>query len=389
MNPFAALRRTPLAWRQTSHRPMRLLAAIAGVSFANVLVFFQLGLASGLYASQKRPLQRLNGELVMVSRRYTNLGEPLNSPRSRLMQALGVQGVEAVTPLYIGKTDWLNRDSREKKQALIFGLAPENPALRIPELEADRGKLLRPDGLFFDTLSKEAAGPVARIVAKDGYYDTELRGKRAVVNGLFTMGLTFAADINLLTSASNFKTWFPDQSSDDIQLGVIQLQPGVSREQVQATLASFLDPSVRVLTLQQLEAVEVDHWRNNTSFGLIFNLGVLVGLIVGAIIVYQILYSDVSDHLPEYATMKAMGYSDRFVVGIIVQESVLLAALAFVPSLVLAIGLYAVLANSTSLLIAMTAQRAVAVFTLTLTMAAGSGWLATGKLRRLDPADIF
>ncbi|MCP9780970.1 MULTISPECIES: ABC transporter permease DevC [Cyanobium] len=389
MNPFAALRRTPLAWRQTSHRPMRLLAAIAGVSFANVLVFFQLGLASGLYASQKRPLQRLNGELVMVSRRYTNLGEPLNLPRSRLMQALGVQGVEAVTPLYIGKTDWLNRDSREKKQALIFGLAPENPALRIPELEADRGKLLRPDGLFFDTLSKEAAGPVARIVAKDGYYDTELRGKRAVVNGLFTMGLTFAADINLLTSASNFKTWFPDQSSDDIQLGVIQLQPGVSREQVQATLASFLDPSVRVLTLQQLEAVEVDHWRNNTSFGLIFNLGVLVGLIVGAIIVYQILYSDVSDHLPEYATMKAMGYSDRFVVGIIVQESVLLAALAFVPSLVLAIGLYAVLANSTSLLIAMTAQRAVAVFTLTLTMAAGSGWLATGKLRRLDPADIF
>jgi putative ABC transport system permease protein len=389
MNPFAALRRTPLAWRQTSHRPMRLLAAIAGVSFANVLVFFQLGLASGLYASQKRPLQRLNGELVMVSRRYTNLGEPLNLPRSRLMQALGVQGVEAVTPLYIGKTDWLNRDSREKKQALIFGLSPENPALRIPELEADRGKLLRPDGLFFDTLSKEAAGPVAQVVAKDGYYDTELRGKRAVVNGLFTMGLTFAADINLLTSASNFKTWFPDQSNDDIQLGVIQLQPGVSREQVQATLASFLDPSVRVLTLQQLEAVEVDHWRNNTSFGLIFNLGVLVGLIVGAIIVYQILYSDVSDHLPEYATMKAMGYSDRFVVGIIVQESVLLAALAFVPSLVLSIGLYAVLANSTSLLIAMTAQRAVAVFALTLTMAAGSGWLATGKLRRLDPADIF
>jgi putative ABC transport system permease protein len=389
MNPFAALRRTPLAWRQTSHRPMRLLAAIAGVSFANVLVFFQLGLASGLYASQKRPLQRLNGELVMVSRRYTNLGEPLNLPRSRLFQALGVQGVKAVTPLYIGKTDWLNRDSREKKQALIFGLAPENPALRIPELEADRGKLLRPDGLFFDTLSKKAAGPVARIVVKDGYYDTELRGKRAVVNGLFTMGLTFAADINLLTSASNFKNWFPDQSSDDIQLGVIQLEPGVSREQVQATLASFLDPSVRVLTLQQLEAVEVDHWRNNTSFGLIFNLGVLVGLIVGAIIVYQILYSDVSDHLPEYATMKAMGYSDRFVVGIIVQESVLLAALAFVPSLVLAIGLYAVLANSTSLLIAMTAQRAVAVFALTLTMAAGSGWLATGKLRRLDPADIF
>ena len=389
MNPLTALRRTPLAWRQTSHRPMRLLAAIAGVSFANVLVFFQLGLASGLYASQKRPLERLNGELVMVSRRYTNLGEPLNLPRSRLIQALGVQGVKAVTPLYIGKTDWLNRDSREKKQALIFGLAPENPALRIPEVTADPGKLLRPDGLFFDTLSKKAAGPVGQVVARDGFYDTELRGNRAVVNGLFTMGLTFAADINLITSASNFKTWFPDQTSDDIQLGVIQLEAGVSPLQVQATLNSFLDPSVKVLTLKELEDMEVDHWRNNTSFGLIFNLGVLVGLVVGAIIVYQILYSDVSDHLPEYATMKAMGYSDRFVVGIIVQESLLLAALAFLPSLLLSMGLYALLARSTSLLIAMTLQRALVVFSLTLVMAAGSGWLATGKLRRLDPADIF
>ena len=146
---------------------------------------------------------------------------------------------------------------------------------------------------------------------------------------------------------------------------------------------------MKVLTLQQLEAVEVDHWRNNTSFGLIFNLGVLVGLVVGAIIVYQILYSDVSDHLPEYATMKAMGYSDGFVVGIIVQESVLLAALAFAPSLLLAMGLYAILASSTSLMIVMTVQRALAVFALTLVMSAGSGWLATGKLRRLDPADIF
>ncbi|MCP9775469.1 ABC transporter permease DevC [Cyanobium sp. WAJ14-Wanaka] len=383
------MNRIPLAWRQTSHRPMRLFAAIAGVSFANVLVFFQMGLASGLYASQKRPLQLLTGELVMVSRRYTNLGEPLNMPRSRLVQALGVQGVKAVTPLYIGKTNWLNRDSREKKQALIFGLAPENPALGIPELATDSSKLLRPDGLFFDTLSKKAAGPVAQIVATEGFYDTELNGKRAVVNGIFRMGLTFSADINLLTSASNFKNWFPDQTSDDIQLGVIQLKAGVSPQQVQATLANFLDPSVKVLTLKELEAIEVEHWRNNTSFGLIFNLGVLVGLVVGAIIVYQILYSDVSDHLPEYATMKAMGYGDGFVVGIIVQESLLLAALAFLPSLLLAMGLYALLFRATSLLIAMTLERAVTVFALTLAMSAGSGWLATGKLRRLDPADIF
>ena len=383
------LQRTPLAWRQAIHRPMRLVAAIAGVSFANVLVFFQLGLSGGLYDSQKRPIQRLNGELVMVSGRYLYLGEQLNFPRARLTQALGVQGVKTVAPLYIGLSEWLNRDTRQQKQALIFGIAPENPALRIPEIAAEPLVLQRSDSLFFDTRSKRNAGPVAEVVGRDGRYETELRGVRATVNGLFTMGVTFAADINLITSATNFKNYFPNQSADDIQMGVIQLEPGADPLRVKATLESFLDPSVKVLTIAELEAVEVNYWRRNTSFGVIFGLGVLVGLVVGGIIVYQILYSDVSDHLGEYATLKAMGYDDGFVVAIIIQESLILAVLAFGPSLLLSLGLYTFLARSTSLMVVMTAGRALLVFAFTLAMCSISGWLATGKLRRLDPAEIF
>ncbi len=382
-------RRTPLAWRQVTHRPMRLVAAIAGVSFANVLVFFQLGLSGGLYDSQKRPIQRINGELVMVSGRYLYLGEQLNFQRARLSQALGVEGVRAVTPLYIGLSEWLNRDNHQQKQALIFGVTPENPGLRIPEIDRQPQLLQRSDSLFFDTRSKKNAGPVVEIVKQQGSYDTELRGVRAVVTGLFTMGVTFAADINLITSSTNFKNYFPDQHSDDIQMGVIQLEPGVNPLQVKATLDSFLDPSVKVMTIPQLADTEVKYWRRNTSFGIIFGLGVLVGLAVGCIIVYQILYSDVSDHLPEYATLKAIGYDDGFVVGIILQEALILAVLAFWPSLLLSLGLYGFLASSTSLMVQMTTQRAALVFLFTLAMCSGSGWLATGKLRQLDPADIF
>jgi putative ABC transport system permease protein len=383
------LLRTPLAWRQAIHRPMRLAAAIAGVSFANVLVFFQLGLSGGLYDSQKRPIQRINGELVMVSGRYLYLGEQLNFPRARLIQALGVEGVEAVTPLYIGLSEWLNRDTRQQKQALLFGVAPENPGLRIPELLAQPQLLQRSDALLFDSRSKRNAGPVAETVRREGRYDTELGGVRAAVTGLFSLGVTFAADINLITSATNFKNYFPNQSADDIQMGVIQLQPGVDPLRVQATLRQVLDPSVKVLTIAELEATEVNYWRRNTSFGLIFGLGVLVGLVVGGIIVYQILYSDVSDHLAEYATLKAIGYDDSFVVGIILQESLILALLAFTPSLLLSLGLYSFLARSTSLMVVMTAGRALLVFAFTLGVCGVSGWLATAKLRRLDPAEIF
>ena len=383
------LRRTPLAWRQAIHRPMRLVAAIAGVSFANVLVFFQLGLSGGLYDSQKRPIQQINGELVMVSGRYLYLGEQLNFPRARLTQALGVEGVKAVTPLYLGLSQWLNSDTRQQKQALVFGIAPENPALRLPELASDRLLLQRGDALLFDVRSKANAGPVAATVRREGSYKTELGGVQSVVTGLFSLGLTFAADINLVTSATNFKNYFPNQSADDIQMGVIQLQPGVDPLRVKATLATFLDPSVKVFTIEELAAAEEAYWRRNSSFGLIFGLGVLVGLVVSGIIVYQILYSDVSDHLTEYATLKAIGYDDGFVVGIILQESLILALLAFAPSLLLSLGLYGFLARSTSLMVVMSAGRAVLVFAFTLGVCGVSGWLATAKLRRLDPADIF
>ena len=383
------LTRTPLAWRQAIHRPMRLAAAIAGVSFANVLVFFQLGLSGGLYDSQKRPIQQLNGELVMVSGRYLYLGEQLSFPRARLTQALGVEGVRQVAPLYLGLTNWLNQNTRQQKQALLFGVAPENPALRLPVLLEQPQLLQRSDALLFDTRSKPNAGPVVATVEREGYYNTELQGVRTRVVGLFTMGLTFAADINLITSATNFKTVFPNQSADDIQMGVIQLEPGVDPVRVKQTLETFLDSSVKVYTIDQLSQVEVNYWRRNSSFGLIFGVGVLVGLVVGAIIVYQILYSDVSDHLSEYATLKAMGYDDGFVVNIIVQESLILAVLAFAPSLVLSLGLYGFLARATSLMVVMTAGRALLVFGFTLAICGISGWLATSKLRRLDPADIF
>ncbi|MFL0792821.1 MAG: ABC transporter permease DevC [Prochlorococcus sp.] len=381
--------RTPIAWLQLSHRPMKLIAAVAGVSFANVLVFFQLGLSGALYDSQKRPIEQLNGELAMIPRRYTNLGEPLRFQRAQLARVRGIAGVQSVSPLHVGKIDWINTDTRETKQALVFGVDPSNPALKLPALKEQRAQLQLPNSVLFDTSSKKAAGPVSKVVSAGGIYDTELRGQQAKVTGLFKLGLTFAADINLITSTTNFQVFFPDSNRGDIQLGVIKLQPKANVARVQASINSILDPSLKVLTIKELQQQEMNHWRKNTSFGLIFNLGVLVGLAVGSIIVYQILYSEVGDHLGEYATMKAMGYSDRIVVGIIVQESIILATLAFLPSLILSIALYQILMRSTGLLVVMSIGRAAMVFILTLLLCSGSGWLATSKLRRLDPADVF
>ena len=56
-------------------------------------------------------------------------------------------------------------------------------------------------------------------------------------------------------------------------------------------------------------------------------------MLVGLVIVYQVLSTDVADHLREYATFKAMGYPHRFFLGIVFEEALILGVIGFVPGL--------------------------------------------------------
>jgi putative ABC transport system permease protein len=123
--------------------------------------------------------------------------------------------------------------------------------------------------------------------------------------------------------------------------------------------------------------------------GLVFGFGVVIGILVGIIIVYQVLSTDVAEHLKEYATFKAIGYSQRFFLGIVFEEALILAILGFVPGLLVSFLLYIVVAAVTGLPLAMTVARAVFVLVGTLGMCALSGTLATRKLARANPADLF
>jgi putative ABC transport system permease protein len=158
---------------------------------------------------------------------------------------------------------------------------------------------------------------------------------------------------------------------------------------VKAAIDPLLGNDVQVLTRQGLSELELEYWKRNASVGFIFSLGVLVGFVVGSIIVYQILYGDVMNSLPQYATLKAMGYKDGYVIGVVIQQSAILAVIGFIPGVLISYGLYALLASVTKLTVFMTLTRALQVLILTFVMCVGSGTLATRKLVQLDPADVF
>jgi putative ABC transport system permease protein len=389
-NPLKKLlKRTPIAWLQVTNNPVKMLIALAGVSFSNLLMFFQLGLMDSLYNSQRKPINRMQADLIMVSSKYSNMGALQDFQRSRLYQVLGVQGVDYVSPLRISRGSWITPETRKSYDIYIFGVNLVYPSLDFPELEQNPGRLQPLRTALFDRNSKKQYGDVIGTLARGDNFFLEINGKEIKIIDSFEMGSTFAADANLITSDSTFLYLFPKADRNKIQVGLIKLQPGASAEQVKATMQSLLTNDVMVLTKPELSQLELNYWKKNSSVGFIFSLGVLVGFVVGSIIVYQILYGDVMNSLPQYATLKAMGYTDRFVIAVVIQQSAILALIGFIPGVIISYGLYYLLATVTKLTVYMTVERSVQVLILTFIMCVGSGTLATKKLVQLDPADVF
>jgi len=218
---------------------------------------------------------------------------------------------------------------------------------------------------------------------------TELGDRRIEVAGLFDLGTSFGIDGSVITSDLNFLRLFPDRSPGAIDLGLVKLEAGVDPDALRDAIAAGIPRDVEVLTRADFIAREKNYWNENTPIGFIFLFGVIMGLVVGGIIVYQILFSDVSEHLREYATLKAMGYTNAYLFFVVLQESVILAFLGYVPGVVVTLGLYAVSAAATSFPLRLTAARAIFVLVLTVAMCCISGAMALRKVRSVDPAEVF
>ena len=381
-------RKTPLAWHQIMKQKTRLAVGLAGIAFADILMFIQMGMLEALYDSATQPHRLLQADLVLLNPQAKSiLGIP-SFPRQRLYQASGYEGVAAVSALYSGTGSWRNPETRLNRELQIFGVDPRHSPFTFLQ-DSDQLKQLKllNRGLF-DQLSNEKFGPISNLVQQQGKVTTEVNGKQFQAVGVFSLGASFGAEGNLITGTSSFLTLFPDRSPDQIDIGVVQLRSDADARNVHSQLQAGLPTDVKVLTKAEFIQLERQYWGEGGT-GFIFNLGAVVGFIVGTVIVYQILYTDVSDHLPEYATLKAMGYSDRYLTSVLAQEILVLAVLGFIPGFFLSIGLYQITYAATFLPVVMKTGRAVIVFSLTLAMCSGSGLIALGKLRSADPADIF
>jgi putative ABC transport system permease protein len=386
-SPFRSL---PIAWLQLKHGRTKLVAAVVGIVFADLLMWMQLGFLGAALSSATTIHRQLNGDLVILNPHTHQITSSQPFPRRLLTRAKGHPDVESVTPLYMGMAKWRDPWTRDKQPLFVYGVVPYAPAIEAPGVLEAASLLRETDTCLFDSKSRKEFGQVAAKVAGGQAVEAEINGlRRMKVVGTTAIGANFAVDGNMVTSDVNFLRLFPARPPGSVDLGVIRLRPGARKEQVKAELARIFGADLMVQTIDEMIERETDFLLKSRPINFVFTLGAAVGFLVGFAIVYQVLFTDVSNHLPQYATLKAIGYTNGSLRRVVMEESLILSLLGYLPGAALAWLLYAFAVKVTNLPMQMTAGRGALILCLTIVMCGFSGMLAMRKLGQADPAEVF
>ena len=375
--------KTNIAWLNLIHAKTRFIASLGGISFAIFLIFMQLGFFGAVGKSATLIYDNLNFDILLISRKSLDASVTQPISISQLYQANGVAGVKSVMPFYIGFKQWRNVDTKLTRAILIMGFNPKNKAFANDTIYKNISLLKVQNNLLIDKFSRPEYG--------DTYLgmETELGGRKCKVVGYYKMGTALRFDGSVIMSDQSFINFFPGFELDKPSLGLIKINQKANVKLIAQKIRNYLPENIEVLTRNQAEARDRKYWITSTSVGYIFGTGAIMGFIVGAVIIYQALYSNVLDYLQEYATLKAIGYSNYRLTIIVFNQALYLAILAYIISFILALIIYFITYSTTRLPIFMTIDRAVFVATSALFMSLFSTVISLRKLFVSNPADLF
>ena len=372
-----------IAWRILIYEKGRNMLAMAGIFIAVVMIFLQLGFYASVPEGGMQVYNHMRFDLLMTSSAYVAQSLPYDFPRQRLYQALSLPEVESVAPFYQAEVAWLNQEEGVRRDLFVMAFKPTDNIFTVPDIEGRLDVIQRPDTVLVDTTTKPIFGP------QTSGRRIEIGERSMEIGGRFVLGIGFFGLGGVVTSDLNFLRIFPYRSLATVTLGLVRLKPGSSPDQVAGRLREVLPADTRVFTRPELEANDSDFWKTHTSTGIVFGFGVIISIVVGLVILYQTLATQVTRQLPQYATLKAMGYADAFLLQVVVGLAMVMASLAFIPAFAAAVAIYAKVRTMTPLPVEMTVARVAGVFGISVAMSAGSALIAARILRRADPADLF
>jgi putative ABC transport system permease protein len=372
-----------LAWRILTYQKGRTALALVGIFLAILLVFIQLGLFYAVPQGGMLLYDNLRFDLLLASNQYEYQAQPGAFALSRLDRLRTSPDVAAATPLYFGMAKWKGGTGGVWPDLFVIGWTPESDVFRPGSINRQLAALQRPDTVLLDSTTRAMFGPLkAGRVVEIGDQSMKIGGRYRLGTGFMGLGVALA-------STTNFARLFPQRGLGMVNLGLIRLKEGVDPVAAAAKLRALAGPGTQIFTRPELARHEATYWTTRTSVGLIFGSGLLIAVIVGIMVLYQIVATQVGRQLPQFATLKAIGYGDGALAVTMSAMSLLIVVAGFVPALAAGIWIYGVIHEATLLPVTMTAVHVAAVFVAALVMAMISALLALGGLRRADPADVF
>lgn len=388
---------TPLARKNLSHQPVRTAVSVGGIGFAILLMFMQLGFLGAVGDTATNVYRRLPGDLVLRSPEYLDVYDPRSIPEGVGKLVVSLPEVAAIRPIDLVITKWQNPGTNEFRAVAVMAIDPAQPALDLPEIEPLLSILHRPDHILVDRKSGADFGPAdqKRFGPMDIGRVTEVTGQSVRIAGTFEMGTGLAANGAILTSREGFKRIAPGGQQGRVSMLLVDLAPSVGDETGRNAILKRLEAvggeaaATQVFTAREAVWWERWRWYAETPIGMIFAMGVALAIVVGGVICYMVLAADVISLLPEYATLKAMGYTNGFLTKVLMSQACWLAAIAFPPAILASLVLYAITSEIADVPINMTWLRIVIVLLMSLVMCSSAGVIALRKLIKAEPASLF
>lgn len=370
-----------LALRVLLHDPARLATSTAGIAFALLLMLLQLGFRNSLLDSSLELLHQLDADLLVMHKDKVPFLRRVSMPRERLYQSMSVAGVEAAYPVWIALRHWKNLEDGTQRPIRVIGVDPDKHTFNNEDVNAATQRLKLPGTALIDRLSRRQYGRI-------GLGPAQIEREPIEIVGTFSLGSDFEVDGNLIVSEATFFE-FMRRRTKTVEMGLVQVEPGADVEAVVSRLRRALPGDVIVHSKEDLLERDLAYWERRTPISFILLVGVVFGFAVGVVICYQILYTNVVDHLREFATLKAMGYGNLFLRCVVVVEAWLLSLLGFLPGALVSAGLLYALSRATGLPAHFSWNDLLRVLLLSLAMCTVAGAMALQRAAKLDPAELY